>query len=52
MLVFEVADTGPGIPADQKHRLFQEFDRLDGADVKAIEGRGDWGCPWRRVWRV
>jgi PAS domain S-box-containing protein len=39
-LVFEVADTGPGIPADQKHRLFQEFDRLDGADVKAIEGAG------------
>ncbi len=38
MLRIEVADTGPGIPADQSHRLFGEFDRLDAAHD--IEGAG------------
>ncbi len=38
MLRIEVADTGPGIPADQSHRLFAEFDRLDAAHD--IEGAG------------
>ena len=39
MLRIEVADTGAGIPADQRHRLFQDFDRL-AADAGTIEGSG------------
>lgn len=33
-----VADTGPGIKPDKRHRLFQDFDRLDTEDT--IEGAG------------
>jgi signal transduction histidine kinase/DNA-binding response OmpR family regulator len=36
---FEVADTGPGIRPDQRHRLFHEFERL-GADAMGIAGTG------------
>jgi signal transduction histidine kinase/ActR/RegA family two-component response regulator len=36
-LRFEVADTGPGISAEIRHRLFQEFERLDAGSV---EGAG------------
>jgi signal transduction histidine kinase/CheY-like chemotaxis protein/HPt (histidine-containing phosphotransfer) domain-containing protein len=39
-LRFEVADTGPGIPLDRRHRLFQEFARLDAEATKAVEGAG------------
>ena len=39
LLRIEVADTGPGIPADQVDRLFGEFERLGGAD-EAVEGAG------------
>jgi PAS domain S-box-containing protein len=36
----EVADTGPGIRADQRAQLFQDFERL-GADAQgAVEGAG------------
>jgi signal transduction histidine kinase/DNA-binding response OmpR family regulator len=35
----EVADTGPGIRPDQRHRLFHDFDRL-GADEMGIKGTG------------
>jgi signal transduction histidine kinase/HPt (histidine-containing phosphotransfer) domain-containing protein len=34
----EVADTGPGIDATTRKRLFQEFERLDAAD--SVEGAG------------
>jgi CheY-like chemotaxis protein len=34
-----VSDTGPGLSAEQRSRLFQAFDRL-GADQAAIEGTG------------
>ena len=35
----EVADTGPGIRHDQRHKLFQAFERL-GADKMGIDGTG------------
>ena len=39
MARIEVVDTGPGIPAEHCHRLFQEFERL-GAESGAVEGAG------------
>jgi signal transduction histidine kinase/CheY-like chemotaxis protein len=38
-LWFEVADTGPGIPARKRRRLFREYDRLDVPESQA-EGSG------------
>ena len=38
-LWFEVADTGRGIPADKRHRLFRAYDRLDTANERA-DGTG------------
>ncbi len=35
----EVADTGPGISPDKRHRLFHEYERL-GADDTDVEGTG------------
>ena len=35
----EVSDTGPGLTAPQRERLFQAFERLD-ADATAVEGAG------------
>jgi signal transduction histidine kinase/ActR/RegA family two-component response regulator/HPt (histidine-containing phosphotransfer) domain-containing protein len=39
-LRIEVADTGPGIPPDQRARLFQDFERLDTEATRAAEGAG------------
>ena len=39
-LRIEVADTGPGVPAEQRRRLFQEFERLDTEATRAAEGSG------------
>jgi signal transduction histidine kinase/DNA-binding NarL/FixJ family response regulator len=38
-LRFAVTDTGPGIAADKKHRLFQAYDRLD-TPAGRVEGSG------------
>jgi signal transduction histidine kinase/DNA-binding response OmpR family regulator len=39
-LRFAVADTGPGISPDDRHRLFQDFDRLQANAAAAAEGAG------------
>jgi CheY-like chemotaxis protein len=39
-LRFEVADTGPGVPAEQSHLLFEEFKRLDTAMAGESLGAG------------
>jgi two-component system sensor histidine kinase/response regulator len=39
-LRFDVADTGPGIPEEKRHRLFQDFGRLQGGLTRALEGAG------------
>jgi PAS domain S-box-containing protein len=40
MMRIEVADTGPGILADQRQRLFQDFERLDPTGIVAGAGLG------------
>ena len=39
-LRLEVADTGPGISAEQRQILFQEFERLDTEATRTVEGAG------------
>ncbi len=39
-LRFDVADTGPGIRAEHRPRLFGEFERLDADAAGAVEGSG------------
>ncbi len=40
MLRIEIADTGSGVPASQRQRLFQEFERLDTDITRESEGAG------------
>jgi PAS domain S-box-containing protein len=35
-----VEDTGPGIPADKRHLLFQRFQQIDGSATRKHEGTG------------
>ena len=40
VLRIEVADTGPGIQAEHRHRLFRDFERLDAEATSTTEGAG------------
>ncbi|GJD96683.1 PAS domain S-box protein [Methylobacterium iners] len=37
---FTVMDTGIGIPADKRHRLFQRFSQVDGSTARQFGGTG------------
>lgn len=39
-LVIEVTDTGIGIPPDQQHKIFAEFEQMQGQDVRKYGGTG------------
>ena len=40
VLRFEVSDSGIGVPADMRERLFEEFSQADGTDKRSHEGTG------------
>ena len=39
-LIAEVADSGPGIAADQRKKLFQKFSQVDGSTTRSKGGAG------------
>lgn len=39
-LLFEIEDTGIGIPEKDQPKLFQDFYRVESADINAVEGVG------------
>ncbi|WP_437690366.1 ATP-binding protein [Sorangium sp. So ce176] len=40
MFELSVEDTGPGIPADKRHLLFQKFQQIDASATRKHEGTG------------
>ena len=38
--IIEVADTGPGIPEEERAHLFERFFRTSGATIAAVQGTG------------
>jgi heavy metal sensor kinase len=38
--VFDVSDEGPGVPAEQRERIFERFARADSARTRSIGGAG------------
>ena len=39
-VVLTVSDSGPGIPADQREKIFEMFHRLDTSDAREVYGHG------------
>ena len=39
-LSFEVTDTGPGVPADRRASIFEDFEQGDGSHARHFEGTG------------
>jgi signal transduction histidine kinase/DNA-binding response OmpR family regulator len=39
-LVFKVTDTGPGVPADRRSAIFEDFEQGDGSNARHFEGTG------------
>ena len=39
-ILFKVMDTGPGVPADRRVAIFEDFEQGDGSDGRRFEGTG------------
>ena len=39
-LRFAVTDTGPGVPADRRKAIFEDFEQGDGSNARRFEGAG------------
>ena len=39
-LRFTVVDTGPGVPADRRAAIFEDFEQGDGSNARHFEGAG------------
>jgi signal transduction histidine kinase/DNA-binding response OmpR family regulator len=37
---FKVMDTGPGVPADRREKIFEDFEQGDGSNARHFEGTG------------